>query len=98
MKKEKMVTRLFKLYTVTVMAVDTESAEVSNETVILTALSGKEEKDLKMIQELIGEDKKAVKIVDVGIKEEVRGMTLSSFLSGSVVINRPPSQSANKED
>lgn len=99
MKKEKMVTRTFKLYEVTVLAVDTDTAEVHNETVNVTRLSGKEEKDLKFIQPLLSnENSKAVKIVNVETKEEVYGMSELDFIASAKIITRPPSQRASKED
>ena len=83
----KLITRTFEESNVTVMCVDTETAEVSNETFHF-AYAMDNEKALKVCKKLYeSATTKIVAVVDNEVTETLRGMTEETFLANSIVLD-----------
>lgn len=82
-----MITRTFNSSKVTVMGVDTISAEVENKTVILSSVAD-EAKALKLAKKALDTDEfKVVKVVEITNIETLRGMSEEQFLELSVELD-----------
>lgn len=86
------ITRTIKTAAVTVLALDTESAEPMNKTYILPASIVKngvinEKKAMKIMESMSLERVKPVKIVDVELEEKRYSMLESDFIAHSIELN-----------
>lgn len=94
MPRAKQITRTIKSAKVTVLCLDTVSAEPFNETVILSGDFKTDEKMLKAVQKKIDTDTvKAVKVVNVEFIETLYGMSEETFMANATEL--PPRASKN---
>ena len=88
MAREAMVTRSFMTTEVTVMCLNIETAEPSNETITIPKLFKDEKKLLKAVREIIDTDTlKAVSVVNVEQKTKLYGMSIADFTANAVELD-----------
>lgn len=93
-----LVTRTVTVTNATAMCVNTDSAEVCNQTFSLGGTFKSEKEILKAIAPQLPENIKAVQIVDVAETNVRYGMTLDDFIANSRVIPTNDNTNDNEED
>lgn len=93
--RKPMVTRTIQTTTVTLMCLDTESAEVENRTVTLPRTYKDEKAILKVAKPLVETDNfKAVTVVDTEVNEVLYGMSEQEFIEHANIL---PPRTANAD-
>lgn len=93
--RKPMVTRTIQTTTVTLMCLDTETAEVENRTVTLPRTYKDEKAILKVAKPLVETDNfKAVTVVDTEVNEVLYGMTEQEFIEHANIL---PPRAANAD-
>ena len=96
--RKPMVTRTFKGLELTVMGVDTKTAEVTNKTVVLARVIKDENKLLKAVKDAYETDTyKVVQIVDRKEVETLYGMTEQDFIAHATILD-PETRKALEQD
>lgn len=96
MARERMVTRTITCTVVTVMQVNTETAEVTNKTYKLSSIFNDDTKLLRAVKKLYEtEQEKIVAIVDKMEMSDLYGMTENDFLTHAHIITKKEAKGEN---